>query len=44
MRGGSGKYESSVSMDIRILWRFDEDEDNIIVALDVGHHDVLKRY
>jgi mRNA-degrading endonuclease RelE of RelBE toxin-antitoxin system len=43
MRDGSGRYESSVNMDIRILWMFDDDNASIIVALDVGHHDVLRR-
>jgi mRNA interferase RelE/StbE len=43
MEGGSDRYESSVNMDIRILWRFDDDNSSIIVALDVGHHDVLRK-
>jgi len=43
MRDGSGRYESSVNMDIRILWKFDEDIKMIIVALNVGHHDVLMK-
>jgi len=42
MKGESGRYESSVNMDIRILWKFDEDNGSIIIALDVGHHDVLR--
>jgi mRNA interferase RelE/StbE len=33
------KYESSVSMDIRLIWQFDGDQ---IVLGDVGHHDMLK--
>jgi mRNA-degrading endonuclease RelE of RelBE toxin-antitoxin system len=35
-------YESSVNMDIRIIWRFKESK--IIALLDVGHHDILKEY
>jgi len=35
-------YESSVNMDIRIIWHFKGAQ--IIVLLDVGHHDVLKKY
>lgn len=32
-------------MDIRLIWRFDdESEDKIILMLDVGHHDVLKKH
>ena len=36
------RYESSVNMDIRVIWRFEENK--IIIVLDVGHHDVLKKY
>ncbi len=43
MRDGTGRYESSVNMDIRIIWQFDDEEDKLIVALDVGHHDVLMK-
>jgi mRNA-degrading endonuclease YafQ of YafQ-DinJ toxin-antitoxin module len=43
MKGCDDNFESSVNMDIRILWEFDDDEKNVIVALDVGHHDVLKK-
>ena len=35
-------FESSVSMSIRLIWRYDGEK--IIVMLDVGHHDVLKKY
>jgi len=34
-------YESSISMDIRVIWRLVR---NVIVFVDVGHHDILKRY
>ena len=34
-------YESSVNMDIRILWRFDEHP--VIIALRVGHHNIVKK-
>jgi len=40
--GRRERYESSINMDIRIIWRFDGKK--IIIALDVGHHDVLKKY
>jgi len=43
LKGGyDERFESSVNMDIRVIWRFDGDR--IIIALDVGHHDVLKKY
>ncbi len=42
MKGRHGVYESSVNMDIRILWRY---EGNVIILLaDVGHHDILDRF
>jgi len=42
MQGGSGNYESSVNMDIRLIWEFEGDK--IIIMLDVGHHDVVNKY
>jgi len=43
LKGGQDeRFESSVNMDIRLIWRFDGER--IILALDVGHHDVLKKY
>jgi len=36
------RFESSINMDIRVFWRFDSE--NIIIMLQVGHHDVLKQY
>ena len=42
MEGSAGYYESSINMDIRILWYFKGNR--IIVLTDVGHHDVLKKY
>jgi len=42
MKGKSGLFESSVNMDIRILWEFEGDR--IILLADVGHHDVLRKY
>jgi len=35
------QYESSVSMDIRIIWQLDGDQ---ILFIDVGHHDITKKY
>ena len=37
------RYESSVNMDIRLVWRY-EDGNKTITLLDVGHHDILKKY
>jgi len=35
------RYESSVSMDIRLIWDLYDDH---IFFVDVGHHDILKIY
>lgn len=42
LRGHSGVWESSVNMDIRLIWKYKGD--TIIVMVDIGHHDVLKKY
>ncbi|MDR2577643.1 MAG: hypothetical protein LBC70_02390 [Chitinispirillales bacterium] len=42
MRGKNRDYECSVNMDIRIIWRYKDGF--LIILLDVGHHDVLKKY
>jgi len=38
-RSRKGVYESSVNMDIRVLWTFEDGR--IILLRDVGHHDIL---
>ena len=42
MEGKSGYYESSVNMDIRIIWEMEGNR--LIILIDVGHHDVLRKY
>jgi mRNA-degrading endonuclease RelE of RelBE toxin-antitoxin system len=39
-----GVFESSVTMDIRIIWKVDIENNKIIVLLDLGHHDLLRKY
>ena len=34
-----GVYESSINMDIRILWMYKGDR--LILLLNIGHHDIL---
>jgi mRNA-degrading endonuclease RelE of RelBE toxin-antitoxin system len=34
-------YESSVNMDIRIIWRIDGLQ---ITVFDIGHHDIIRKY
>ena len=38
---GNDVFEFSVNMDIRITWFYESD--SIIIALDIGHHDILDR-
>jgi len=42
MKGGFDCYESSINMDIRIFWYFQDDK--IIVLTKIGHHDVIRKY
>jgi mRNA-degrading endonuclease RelE of RelBE toxin-antitoxin system len=42
IRGSDDCFESSINMDIRIVWRYENGR--LIVVLDVGHHDILRRY
>ena len=41
VKGLTNVFESSVNMDIRILWKHKGQE--IILVLDVGHHSILDR-
>jgi mRNA-degrading endonuclease YafQ of YafQ-DinJ toxin-antitoxin module len=34
--------ESSINMDIRVIWRFTDDR--TITIMDVGHHDIIDGY
>lgn len=42
IQGTRDLWECSVNMDIRIIWYYEGDQ--IIVILDIGHHDILTRY
>ena len=42
IQGTADLFESSVNMDIRIIWFYEGDK--IIFIVDVGHHDILKQY
>ena len=41
IQGAEQLFESSVNMDIRLIWHYEDDK--LIILLDVGHHDILKR-
>jgi mRNA-degrading endonuclease YafQ of YafQ-DinJ toxin-antitoxin module len=42
IQGVSDLYESSVNMDIRIIWHYENDD--LIILADVGHHDILNQF
>lgn len=42
IQGQDELFECSVNMDIRIIWEHLGDQ--IILMLDVGHHDILKQF
>jgi addiction module RelE/StbE family toxin len=42
IKGTDGLFECSVNMDIRIIWSYHNNE--IIILLDIGRHDILQKY
>ena len=42
IQGTDGIWESSVNMDIRIIWFYENNE--LIFLLDVGYHDILDKF
>ena len=42
LQGQNDLYESSINMNIRIMWYFENEE--LIVLVDIGHHDILNKY
>lgn len=42
IQGTKDYFECSVNMDIRIIWH--KEGDTLIILLDVGHHDILKKF
>lgn len=41
IKGTDNIYEFSVNMDIRVIWFYHNDE--VIILLDIGHHDILNK-
>ena len=41
IQGTEELFECSVNMDIRIIWYYEDDQ--LILLLDVGHHDILDK-
>ena len=42
VQGTDGLYEFSVNMNVRVIWYYEDNE--IIILLDIGHHDILDMY
>ena len=42
IQGTTDLFESSVNMDIRIIWYYEGDK--MIILLDVGRHNILKQF
>lgn len=42
IQGVEDIWESSVNMDIRIIWFYENNE--LILLLDIGHHDILNKF
>jgi len=42
IRGTKSLFESSINMDIRLIWHYEND--SIILMLDIGHHSILDQY
>ena len=42
IQGTDDLFESSVNMDIRVIWYYEGDI--MIILVDVGHHDILKQF
>ena len=41
IKGSEILYESSINVAIRVIWIYEDDK--IILMLDIGHHDILRR-
>jgi len=41
IKGSEILLESSTNMSIRVIWTYKDE--NLILMLDIGHHDILKR-
>ena len=41
IKGSKILFESSINMSIHVIWTYQDE--NLIIMLDIGHHDILKR-
>ena len=42
IKGTDGFFEFSVNMDIRVIWFYEGD--SLVALVDIGHHDILKKF
>lgn len=42
IKGTDGLFEFSVNMDIRVIWFYEGD--SLVALVDIGHHDILKKF
>ena len=42
IQGTDDLYEFSVNMDIRVIWFYEGDA--LVALVDIGHHDILRKY
>ena len=42
IQGTTELFEFSVNMDIRVIWFYEGDD--LVALVDIGHHDILKKY
>ena len=42
IQGTTDLFEFSVNMSIRVIWFYENNQ--MIILVDVGHHDILKKY
>lgn len=42
IQGTDNLFEFSVNMDIRVIWFYEGE--SLVALIDIGHHDMLRRY
>jgi mRNA-degrading endonuclease YafQ of YafQ-DinJ toxin-antitoxin module len=42
VQGADGLFEASINMDMRVIWYYELEE--MIILVDIGHHDILNDY
>jgi len=42
IKGINALFETSINMDVRIIWYYEQER--IILLVDLGHHDILRQY